>query len=185
MTVEEYLARGREPRPGFGKCLVRVCPRMPVVRRSRLCLPHQRQWSNAGCPDRGAWALTASAVYTSSDVVPLADLAPTVAVQMLRGYEAQLRQGGRINPAQVKSATRWLADHAVDDLTAAEVPPKGAKTTYLRLWQRTLALLEADPATEHTRALVRLHIPVAAVLAGRQRLDQPTADPILIERPTG
>src|SRR5690606_25727876 len=28
LTVEEYLARGRAPRPGFGKCLVRVCPRM-------------------------------------------------------------------------------------------------------------------------------------------------------------
>lgn len=158
LNVEEYLARGREPRPGFGKCLVRVCPRMAVVRRSRLCLPHQRQWSNAGTPDREAWALTATAVYTSIDVVPLADLAPTVVAQVLRGYEAQLRQGGRINPAQVKSAVRWLCDHTVNDLTAAELPSKGAKTTYLRLWQRTLPLLEADPATEHTRPLVRLHI---------------------------
>ncbi|MFE1785722.1 hypothetical protein ACFW9F_24900, partial [Streptomyces sp. NPDC059506] len=158
LTVEEYLVRGRAPRPGFGKCLVRVCPRMAVVRRSRLCLPHQRQWSNAGTPDREAWALTAAAIYTSVDVVPLTDLAPPVVAQVLRGYEAQLRQGGRISPAQVKSAVRWLCDHAVDDLAAAELPPKGATTTYLRLWQQTLPLLEADPATEHTRTLVRLHI---------------------------
>jgi hypothetical protein len=128
---------------------------MAVVRRSRLCLPHQRQWSHAGCPDREAWALTATAVYTSIDVVPLADLAPPVVAQVLRGYKAQLRQGGRIS---VKSAVRWLCDHAVDDLATAELPPKGAKTTYLRLWQRTLPLLEAAPATEHTRTLVRLHI---------------------------
>ncbi|WP_307127160.1 hypothetical protein [Streptomyces sp. B1I3] len=158
LTVEEYLARGRAPRPGFGKCLVRVCPRMAVVRRSRLCLPHQRQWSNAAKPDRGAWALAAAAIYTSVDMVPLADLEPTVVVQVLRGYKAQLRQGGRINPAQVKSAVRWLCDHTVEDLAAVELPPKGAKTTYLRLWQHTLPLLEADPATEHTRALVRLPI---------------------------
>ncbi|MGW6605080.1 hypothetical protein [Streptomyces sp. NPDC055036] len=140
LTVEEYLARGRDPRPGFGKCLVRVCPRGAVVRRSRLCLPHQRQWSNAGCPDREAWALTAAAIYTAVDVVPLTDLAPAVVVQVLRGYEVQLRQGGRINPAQVKSAVRWLCDHTVDDLAAAELPPKGAKTTCLRLWQQTLPL---------------------------------------------
>ncbi|MEU6405374.1 site-specific integrase [Streptomyces sp. NPDC046985] len=158
LTVEEYLARGRAPRPGFGKCLVRVCPRMAVVRRSRLCLPHQKQWSNAGTPDREAWALTAAAIYTSVDVVPLTDLEATVVVQVLRGYEVQLREGGRINPAQVKSAVRWLSDQAVDDLAAAELPLKGAKTTYLRLWQQTLPLLEADPATEHTRALIRLHI---------------------------
>ena len=63
---------------------------MAVVRRSRLCLPHQRQWSNAGTPDREAWALTAAAIYTSVDVVPLTDLAPAVVVQVLRGYEAQL-----------------------------------------------------------------------------------------------
>ncbi|MET9658630.1 hypothetical protein [Streptomyces sp. NPDC006510] len=113
LTVEEYLARGRDPRPGFGKCLVRVCPRMAVVRRSRLCLPHQKQWSNAAKPDREAWALTAAAIYTSVGVVPLTDLVPTVVVQVLRGYEAQLRQGGRISPAQVKSAVRWLCDHTV------------------------------------------------------------------------
>lgn len=158
LTVEEYLARGRSPRPGFGICLVRVCPRMAVMRRSRLCLPHQRQWSEAGRPERETWARTAAAVYTAIDSVPLTDLAPAVLVQVLRWYEAQLRQGGRINPTQVKSAVRWLCDHAVEDLAAASLPPKGATTTYLRLWQKTLPLLEADPATEHTRTLVRLNV---------------------------
>ncbi|UXX91426.1 hypothetical protein N7U49_01890 [Streptomyces sp. AD2-2] len=90
--------------------------------------------------------------------MPLADLASTVVAQVLRGYEAQLRQGGRISLGQVKSAVRWLCDQALDDLATVELPPKGAKTTYLRLWQRTLPLVEVAPATEYATTLVRLHI---------------------------
>ncbi|MET8808870.1 hypothetical protein [Streptomyces sp. NPDC004546] len=37
----------------------------------------------------------------------------------------------------------------------------------------------------HTRDRFLTVIPVAAVLAGRQRLDQPTVDPIVTERTTG
>lgn len=37
----------------------------------------------------------------------------------------------------------------------------------------------------HTRDRFLTVIPVAAVLAGRQSLDQPTVDPILTERTTG
>ncbi|GAA5062235.1 tyrosine-type recombinase/integrase [Streptomyces similanensis] len=158
LTIEQYLASGVRPRPSFGPCLVRVCPRTAVMRRTQLCNPHQRQWSKAGRPERGAWALAAAAVYTAIDEVPLGDLPPTVVVQVLRGYEAQLRQGGRISPGQVKSAVRWLCDHAVKDLVDADLPPKGGTTTYLRVWQRTLPLLDADPATEHTRSLIRLSV---------------------------
>ncbi|MED7827612.1 site-specific integrase [Streptomyces chiangmaiensis] len=158
LTVEQYLATGPVPRQGFGKCLVRVCPRRAVLRGTRLCLPHQRQWSDAGKPDRETWASTAAAVYTAVDVVPLSDLAPKVLVQVLRGYEAQLRQGGRINPTQVKSAVRWLCDYSVEDLIDAELPQKGYTTAYLRVWQRTLPLLDADPKTEHTRTLIRLRV---------------------------
>lgn len=144
LTVDAYLATRPRPRQGFGKCLVRVCPRMAMQKSTRLCNPHQRQWADTGRPERAAWALTASAIYTSIDRVPLSDLALTVLHQLLLGYEAQLREGGRISPSQVKSGVRWLSDHSVGDLLSAELPKTGATTTYLRLWQRTLPYLEAD-----------------------------------------
>jgi integrase len=131
---------------------------MAMQKSTRLCNPHQRQWADAGRPEREPWALTASAIYTSIDRIPLSDLAPTVLHQLLLGYEAQLRQGGRISPSQVKSAVRWLSDHSVGDLTGTELPKTGATTTYLRLWQRTLSYLEADRETEHTRTQIRLRV---------------------------
>lgn len=158
LSVEDFLATRPRPRPGFGKCIVRVCPRMAEQKRTQLCGSHQRQWADAGRPDRAAWALTARAIYTSIDVVPLSDLPPVVMNQVLLGYQAQLHGGGRLSPSQVKSAVLWLSDHRVDDLRTAELPEKGATTTYLRNWQRSLLDLDADPQTEHTRTVIRLHI---------------------------
>jgi integrase len=157
-SVEDFLAARPPARQGFGTCIVRVCPRMAEQKGTRLCGSHQRQWADAGRPDRAAWALTARAIYTSIDAVPLSDLPPAVMTQVLLGYQAQLRDGGRLNPSQVKSAILWLADHEAGDLRTAELPGKGATTTYLRSWQRSLLDLDADPQAEHTRTVIRLHI---------------------------
>jgi integrase len=158
LSVGEFLATGPTPRLGFGKCLVRVCPRMAGQKRTLLCGSHQRQWRDAGRPDRVAWALTARAVYTTIDVVPLNDLPPLVFHQVLVGYQSHLREGVRLSPGQVKSAIVWLVDHAVEDLRTAELPAAGASTTFLRIWQKALIEREADPETEHTRDVIRLHI---------------------------
>lgn len=104
LSVEEYLATGPAPRPGLGECVVRVCSRWAVQKGRRLCLPHQRQWADAGRPDLPQWALTAPAVYTTMGLIPLGDLGEALRIQVLRGYETQLRQGGRISPSQVKAA---------------------------------------------------------------------------------
>jgi len=158
LSVEEFLATCPRPRQGFGNCIVRVCPRMAEQKRTRLCGSHQNQWASAGRPELAAWARAARAIYTSIDVVPLGDLPPAVITQVLLGYQAQLREGGRLSPSQVKSAVLWLTDHETADLRTAALPGKGATTTYLRLWQRTLLDLDADAETEHTRTVIRLHI---------------------------
>ena len=90
-SVEDFLAACPPARQGFGKCIVRVCPRMAEQKRTQLCGSHQRQWADAGRPDRAAWALTARAIYTSINVVPFSDLPPAVMTQVLLGYQAQLR----------------------------------------------------------------------------------------------
>ena len=158
LSVEEFLATDPKPRQGFGKCLVRVCPRMAQQKRTRLCGSHQRQWADAGRPDRAAWARTARAIYTTIDVVPLNDLPPLVLNQVLVGYQAHLGQGVRLSPGQVKSAIVWLVDHAVEDLRTADLPARGMTTTFLRIWQRSLIELEAAPEAEHVRTQIRLHI---------------------------
>ncbi|WP_331727427.1 site-specific integrase (plasmid) [Kitasatospora sp. NBC_00374] len=158
LSVEEYLATGPAPRPGLGECVVRVCSRWAVQKGRRLCLPHQRQWADAGRPDLPRWALTAPAVYTTMGLVPLGDLGETLRIQVLRGYETQLRQGGRISPTQVKAAIRWLVDHSVTDLLTADLPAKGQTTTCLRLWQRSVPLLDADRESEHRRTVIRLNV---------------------------
>lgn len=158
LTVEEYLATGPAPRPGLGECVVRVCARWAMLKGTRLCPPHQRQWADAGRPDLPRWALTAPAAYTSMGVVPLGDLGEALRIQVLRGYEAQLRQGGRISPMQVKAAIRWLVDHSVTDLLSADLPRKGQTTTFLRLWQRSVPLLDADRESEHERTVIRLNV---------------------------
>ncbi|MFE4961176.1 hypothetical protein ACFRCW_46685 [Streptomyces sp. NPDC056653] len=48
--------------------------------------------------------------------------------------------------------------HAVQDLVEADLPHKRGTTTYLRVWQRTIPLLDADPKTEHARTLIRLSV---------------------------
>ncbi|MCG7522847.1 site-specific integrase [Streptomyces sp. OfavH-34-F] len=158
LTVTEYLATGPQPRPGLGECAVRVCSRWANTRGTRLCTPHQRQWSVAGRPDLTRWARTAPAVYTTMGIVPLAELNEVVRAQVLLGYEGQLRQGGRISPSQVKSGIRWLADHSVTDLLAADLPAKGQSTTCLRLWRRSVQLRHADRESEHRRAVIRLDV---------------------------
>ncbi|RPK48391.1 hypothetical protein EES39_09565 [Streptomyces sp. ADI92-24] len=62
LSVGDFLATGPKLRPGFGKCLVRVCPRMAGQKHTLLCGSHHRQWTDAGRPERTAWALTARAV---------------------------------------------------------------------------------------------------------------------------
>ncbi|MEU5231694.1 tyrosine-type recombinase/integrase [Streptomyces anulatus] len=131
---------------------------MAGQKHTLLCGSHHRQWTDAGRPERTAWALTARAVYTTVDVVPLNDLPPMVFNQVLVGYQAHLREGVRLSPGQVKSAIVWLVDHAVQDLRTAELPAAGTTTTFLRIWQRALVELEADPETEHTRDQIRMHI---------------------------
>jgi integrase len=158
LSVEDYLATNPTPRPGLGKCLVRVCSRMAEQKRTQLCGPHQRLWGQAGRPDRAAWALTARAVYTTIDVVPLNELPLLVLNQVLVGYQEHLRLGVRLSPGQVKSAIVWLVDHSVEDLRTADIPESGVTTTFLRIWQRALSELEADPETEHTRTQIRIHI---------------------------
>ncbi|MFI1049638.1 site-specific integrase [Streptomyces griseoruber] len=152
------MATGPPPRPGLGECVVRVCSRWAMQKGTRLCTPHQRQWAHAGRPDLPQWALSAPAIYTTMGIVPLGDLAEALRVQVLRGYETQLRQGGRVSPLQVKAAIRWLVDHSVTDLLAADLPRKGQKTTFLRLWQRSLPLLDADRDVEHSRTVIRLNV---------------------------
>jgi integrase len=158
LTVEQYLATNPTPRPTFGRCVVRVCHRLASQKDTLLCQSHQRQWSAAGRPPRRAWALAAPAVYTNIDVVPLADLPERLRRQVLIGYTAQLRAGGRLSPGQVKSAVRWLVDHRADDFMAVPLPDKGPTTSYLRLWRHVLDAHGADPAAEHARTVIRLNV---------------------------
>ncbi|WNI20139.1 tyrosine-type recombinase/integrase [Actinacidiphila sp. ITFR-21] len=167
LTVEEYLATGPSPRPGLGECVVRVCSRWAFQKSTRLCPPHQRQWSDAGKPDLARWAPAAPAVYTTIGIVPLGDLGAVLVRQVLLGYETQLRQGGRISPSQVKSAIRWLSDRSVTDLLVADLPARGQTTTCLRLWQRSLSVRDADRESEHTRRVVRLNVLNSRYSGGR------------------
>jgi integrase len=157
LTVEQYLATGPAPRPGFGTCRVAVCPRMAEQKRTRLCGSHNRQWLDAGRPDLAAWAATADPVYTAIDEVPLSGLHRRTRLQVLRGYELQLRDGGRLSPSQVKSSVVWLRCQAVDDLINAPVPAKGAGTTYVRVWRDLLERGGASPDTELARTVIRIY----------------------------
>lgn len=158
LTLEKYLATNPAPRPSLGECTVRVCSRLAALRRTRLCLAHQRQWAGDGQPPLVAWVRTAPAIYTIMGTVPLGELDPTVLGQVLLAYEVQLRNGGRISPIQVKSAVRWLIDQSVRDLLEAQLPAKGQTTTFLRVWRQLLEYRTADRESEHTRTVVRLAV---------------------------
>ncbi|MEJ8639799.1 site-specific integrase [Streptomyces sp. MS2.AVA.5] len=158
LTVEEYLATNPPPRPTLGDCVARVCPRWAGLSRTRLCVAHQRRWFADGRPDVESWARTAPAIYTTMGTVPLGELDQVVRGQVLLAYEVQLRRGGRISPAQVKSAVRWLIDHSVGDLLLADLPAKGQTTTFLRVWRRLFEYRTADRESEHTRTVVRLNV---------------------------
>jgi integrase len=151
-----YLATEPAPRPGFGTCRVAVCARMAEIRRTRLCGPHQRQWGDAGRPDLAAWAAHADPIYTAIDEVPLSGLKSSVRLQVLTGYQAQLRNGGRISPGQVKSAVVWLRLHQTADLLTASLPANGATTTYLRLWRQQLRSAADEPAAARRSTAIRL-----------------------------
>jgi integrase len=158
LDVAAYLTTSPTARPGFGPCAVRVCHRMAAQHDTRLCKAHQRQWAAAGRPALAAWSATAAAVYTTIDLVPLTDLPSLLAAQVLVGYEAQLRGGGRLSPVQVKSAVRWLVEHAVTELLAADLPARGQTTAYLRQWRAAVDVHAADRSAEHTRTVVRLQV---------------------------
>lgn len=151
-----YLATRPAPRPGFGTCRVAVCLRMAELRRTRLCGSHQRQWSDAGRPDLATWATRADPVYTAIDEVPLSGLKPLVRLQVLAGYQAQLRAGGRLSPSQVKSAVVWLRLHQATDLLAADLPERGHTTTYLRLWRQARRHAADEPAAARRSTAIRL-----------------------------
>jgi integrase len=156
LPAAAYLATQPAPRPRFGTCRVLVCTRMAALRRTRLCGSHQRQWSDAGRPDLDAWAAQADPVYTAIDEVPLSGVQPLVRLQVLVGYQAQLRAGGRVNPGQVKSAVVWLRQHHTADLLAADLPAVGATTTYLRLWRQTLRHAGDSPQAARRSTAIRL-----------------------------
>jgi len=156
LTAAAYLATQPTPRPGFGTCRVLVCTRMAALRRTRLCGSHQRQWSDAGRPDLDGWAAQADPIYTAIDEVPLSGVPPLVRLQVLVGYQAQLRAGGRISPGQVKSAVVWLRQHQTADLLAADLPAVGATTTYLRLWRQTLRHVGDSPQAARRSTAIRL-----------------------------
>jgi integrase len=92
------------------------------------------------------------------DIVPLGDLPERLRRQVLIGYQAQLRAGGRLGPGQVKSSVRWLVDHRAVDLRTAPLPGKGATTSYLRVWRQVIDTYGADPSAEHTRTVIRLNV---------------------------
>ena len=156
LPAADYLATQPTPRPGFGTCRVSVCTRLAEQRRTKLCGSHQRQWSDAGQPDLDTWAAQADPIYTAIDEVPLSGVRPLVRLQVLVGYQEQLRAGGRISPSQVKSAVVWLRCHQTDDLLVAALPAVGATTTYLRLWQETLRHAADSPATARRSTEIRL-----------------------------
>lgn len=156
LPAAAYLATQPTPRPGFGTCRVSVCTRMAALRRTRLCGSHQRQWSDANRPDLDAWAAQADPVYTAIDEVPLSGVQPLVRLQVLVGYQAQLRAGGRLSPSQVKSAVVWLRQHQTADLLAADLPAVGATTTYLRLRRQTLRHAADSPTTARRSMAIRL-----------------------------
>ena len=156
LSAAAYLATRPAPRPGFGTCRVAVCQRMAELRRTRLCKSHRRQWSDAGRPDLATWAAHAGPVYTAIDEVPLSGLRPLVRLQVLCGYQAQLRAGGRLSPGQVKSAVVWLCLHQAADLLTAGLPGKGAATTYLRVWRQALRSAADDPAAARRSTMIRL-----------------------------
>jgi integrase len=126
------------------------------LRHRRGACRGQRRWSDAGRPDLAVWAAQADPVYTAIDEVPLSGVQPLVRLQVLVGYQAQLRAGGRISPGQVKSAVVWLRRHQTADLLAADLPAVGATTTYLRLWRQTLRHAADSPATARRSTAIRL-----------------------------
>jgi uncharacterized protein YndB with AHSA1/START domain len=156
LSAAAYLATRPAPRPGFGTCRVAVCQRMAELRRTRLCKSHRRQWSNVGRPDLATWAAHADPIYTAIDEVPLSGLRPLVRLQVLCGYQAQLRAGGRLSPSQVKSAVVWLRLHQTADLLTAGLPGKGPATTYLRVWRQALRSAADDPAAARRSTAIRL-----------------------------
>lgn len=144
-SLEEYLATGPSARPTLGTCVVRVCRRLACEKGIRLCNSHRRQWAAAQRPRLAEWAHDAPAIYTRVDAVPLHGLLEPLRLQVLIGYECQLRAGWRIAPAQVKSAVVWLSAHRADDLRTADLPAKGSTTAYLRLWRRLIDTHAATP----------------------------------------
>jgi integrase len=156
VSAAGYLATKPAPRPGFGQCRVAVCTRMAELSRTRLCGSHQRQWSDAGRPGLAAWAAQADPIYTAIDEIPLSGLMPVVRLQVLAGYQAQLRNGNRLSPGQVKSAVVWLRRHQAADLLAGDLPARGATTTYLRVWRDELRNAADEPATARRSTTIRL-----------------------------
>ncbi|MER7582311.1 hypothetical protein [Kitasatospora sp. NPDC097691] len=186
LSVEEYLATGPAPRPGLGECVVRVCSRWAVQKGRRLCLPHQRQWADAGRPDLTRWALTAPAVgcpvyyrcfsckFFTTDFTQLPELRQlrdTKAEQLVRLEAAygSLLVPGPLSRANMELLRQELVQ--IDELISKCETDLGSLT-------------EEDKATVeawlHSRDRFLTVIPVAAVLAGRQQLAQPTVDPILL-----
>jgi integrase len=164
LTIDEYVATNPTPRVTFGTCRVRVCRRLANNWNPGLCGCHTWRWNKMGRetpeqrPPFEKWAdEEANPAFTPVDQIDLGGLNDLCRLQVLYGYEKQLRGGGRLSPKQIKAGVVWLCRHDVADLRGADIPP-GTPTTYLRTWRASLLLCDAQPETERRRTQIRLSV---------------------------
>ena len=138
------------PRPGLGTCTVAACGRLAAHPDTGLCGAHNAGWRKSGCPDLGAFVLTAGPCYRDrTGRVTLAGLDDTVVAEILYAIQASVAEGRRVMIKDVRGAVGFLRRSGVHSI--AEFDTGGQRDPvqmFLRFAADRVALARADPETE-------------------------------------